>query len=34
MGWPRPNYALVQLMVHTGVRVSEIAALSVGDLVL
>ena len=33
-GLARRNYALVQLMVHTGVRVSEVAALSVGDLVL
>ena len=33
-GLSRRNYALVQLMVHTGVRVSEVAALSVGDLVL
>jgi site-specific recombinase XerD len=33
-GLSRRNYALVQLMVHTGVRVSEVAALSVGDLML
>jgi site-specific recombinase XerD len=31
-GLSRRNYALVQLLVHTGVRVSEVAALSVGNL--
>jgi site-specific recombinase XerD len=31
-GLARRNYALVQRMVHTGVRVSAVAALSVGDL--
>lgn len=33
-GWRKRNYALVQLLLQTGMRVSELAALRVGDTVV